>query len=86
MIDFFKNLTSMGYSEQTKFNKIFEEGKKAGYEIGILDGKKILIKDTKELGQEELNEIYKFLAERNIVFCYDLSIGGLRIRKNNKNK
>lgn len=82
MIDFSKIFTSIGNAEERKWDKVFEEGKQAGYEIGILAGRKITIQDTKELTDDERNDVYKFLGERNLEFCYDLSIGGLRIRKN----
>lgn len=86
MINFLKIFTSIGNAEERRLEKIFNDGKKAGYEEGFQNGRRMTIHNTEKIADEELNEIYKFLAERNIVFCYDLSINGLRMRRLNQNK
>lgn len=81
MVNFAKIFESIGNKKEKELDKIFELGKRAGYEEGVKDGRLQIIKETVALSEEETYKLMTFLAERNMVITYDHSIGGVRIRK-----
>ena len=81
MVNFIKIFESIGNKKEREFDKVFESGKKAGYEEGVRDGRLQVIKETVALSEEETHKLMTFLAERSMVITYDPSIGGIRIRK-----
>lgn len=60
----------------------FKQGFEVGKEAGILEGMAKNFERSKELSEEEYQEVMKFLIDRNLeLCCYDILRGGFRIRK-----
>ena len=65
-----------------KYKEQFDLGYKAGYEQGVIDGMSKNFERSKELTQQEYDEVIQFLTQRNVeLCCYDVMRGGFRVRK-----
>ena len=57
-------------------------GKKEGHETGIKDGMNFMMHHSRDLTEEEFDELIKFLKDRNMVltYCQNYEHNGLAVR------
>ena len=76
------NLFNFGFSEDSKNQKIFAEGKSSGIEEGIRIGMNKHFEITSSLSEDENELLMLFLINNNFILSYDSMNGGFRVRKN----
>lgn len=65
-----------------KANDVFMKGKACGIEEGVLKGMAMNFERSKELSEQEYQEVIEFLVKRGLeLCCYDVHRGGFRVRK-----
>lgn len=81
VIAFFSIWLSFYFDDKKSSEKSYHLGKSAGIELGKEMGLKARIEFSRKLTAAEQKKVTDWLNENNFVLCYDLNIGGFRVRK-----